>query len=70
MIEIISYLLGGDIQHQESEINTNLEYEKPLSQQSEANVNWAQSLSIGSSLIPLAAIGALYFMGGKENNVK
>ena len=59
-------LLGGDIQHQETDVNTNLEYEKPLSQQSEANVNWAQSLSIGSSLIPLAAIGALYFMGKRK----
>ena len=34
-------LLGGDIQHQETDLNTNLEYEKPLSQQSESNVNWA-----------------------------
>jgi hypothetical protein len=56
-------LLGGDIQHQETDVNTNLEYEKSLSQQSQSNVNWAQNLSIGSSLIPLAAIGALYFMG-------
>ena len=59
-------LLGGDIQHQETDVNTNLEYEKPLSQQSEANVNWAQSLSIGSSLIPLAAIGALYWQGKRK----
>ena len=59
-------LLGGDIQHQETDLNTNLEYEKPLSQQSEANVNWAQSLSIGSSLIPLAAIGALYWQGKRK----
>jgi hypothetical protein len=55
-------LLGGDIQHQETDINTNLEYEKSLSQQSQSNVNWAQSLTIGSSLIPLAAIGVLYFV--------
>ena len=59
-------LLGGDIQHQESEINTNLEYELPLSQQSESNVNWAQSLSLSSALIPLAAIGALYFTGKRN----
>ena len=59
-------LLGGDIQHQESEINTNLEYEKSLSQQSQSNVNWAQSLSLSSALIPLAAIGALYFMGKRN----
>ena len=59
-------LLGGDIQHQETDVNTNLEYEKSLSQQSQSNVNWAQSGSIGSSLIPLAAIGGLYFMEKKN----
>ena len=59
-------LLGGDIQHQETDVNTNLEYEKSLSQQSQSNVNWAQSVSIGSSLIPLAAIGGLYFMEKKN----
>jgi len=59
-------LLGGDIQHQESESNTNLEYELPLSQQSQSNVNWAQNLSLSSALIPLAAIGALYFTGKRN----
>ena len=59
-------LLGGDIQHQETDVNTNLEYEKSLANQSQANVNWAQSISVGSSLIPLAAIGALYFMGKRN----
>ena len=59
-------LLGGDIQHQETEINTNLEYEKPLSQQSQANVNWAQSINYSAFLIPIAAIGGLYFMGKRK----
>ena len=39
-------LLGGDIQHQETDLNTNLEYEKPLSEQSEFNVNWADNLPL------------------------
>ena len=56
-------LLGGDIQHQETDLNTNFEYEKPLSQQSESNVNWAQSINYSAFLIPVAAIGALFFLG-------
>ena len=59
-------LLGGDIQHQETDVNTNLEYEKPLSQQSESNVNWAQSINYSAFLIPVAAIGALFFMGKRK----
>ena len=39
--EVKTSLLGGDIQHQETDVNTNLEYELPLAQQSETNVNWA-----------------------------
>ena len=61
--------LGGDIQHQETDVNTNLEYELPLSQQSTKNVNWdfVQSITAGSSLIPLAGIGLLaYFMGKRK----
>ena len=61
--------LGGDIQHQETDVNTNLEYELPLAQQSTKNVNWdfAQSITAGSSLIPLAGIGLLaYFMGKRK----
>jgi hypothetical protein len=59
-------LLGGDIQHQETDVNTNLEYEKPLSQQSESNVNWAQSINYSAFLIPVAAIGALFFLGKRK----
>ena len=61
--------LGGDIQHQETDVNTNLEYELPLSQQSTKNVNWdfVQSITAGSSLIPLVGIGLLaYFMGKRK----
>ena len=56
--------LGGDIQHQETDVNTNLEYELPLAQQSTKNVNWdfAQSITAGSSLIPLAGIGLLAYL--------
>ena len=59
-------LLGGDIQHQETDVNTNLEYEKPLSQQSESNVNWSQSINYSAFLIPVAAIGALFFLGKRK----
>ena len=64
--EVKTSLLGGDIQHQETDVNTNLEYEKPLSQQSQSNVNWAQQSSIGFGIIPLAAIGALFFLGKRK----
>ena len=59
-------LLGGNIQRQETDVNTNMEGIPSLPKQSESNVNWAESLSLGSSLIPLAAIGALYFLGKKK----
>ena len=65
--EVKTSLLGGDIQHQETDVNTNLEYELPLAQQSTKNVNWAQGITAGSSLIPLAGIGLLaYFMGKRK----
>ena len=56
--------LGGDIQHQETDVNTNLEYELPLAQQSTKNVNWdfAQSITAGSSIVPLAGIGLLAYL--------
>tara|TARA_R110002051_G_scaffold165748_2_gene236758 strand:+ start:999 stop:1718 length:720 start_codon:yes stop_codon:yes gene_type:complete len=53
-------LLGGDIQHQESEANTNLEYELPLSQQSQSNVNWADNLPLGITTVLGASIAGLY----------
>jgi len=59
-------LLGGDIQHQESEINTNLEYELPLSQQSQSNVNWAQRSSLGITTAIGASIAGLYLWGKRK----
>lgn len=55
-------LLGGDIQHQESESNTNLEYELPLSQQSESNVNWSDTLPLGITTVLGASIAGLYLL--------
>jgi len=56
--------LGGDIQHQETDVNTNLEYELPLAQQSTKNVNWdfAQGITAGSSIVPLAGIGLITYL--------
>jgi hypothetical protein len=59
-------LLGGDIQHQESESNTNLEYELPLSQQSESNVNWADHTSLGITTVLGASIAGLYLLGKRN----
>ena len=52
--------LGGDIQHIETDSNTNVEYEKPLSQQDESNVNWAESGTLSVGLAAAALGGALY----------
>tara|TARA_R110001599_G_scaffold110494_2_gene274403 strand:- start:18 stop:746 length:729 start_codon:yes stop_codon:yes gene_type:complete len=65
--EVKTSLLGGDIQHQETDVNTNLEYELPLSQQSTKNVNWANSITAGSSIVPIAGIGLLSYFMGKRN---
>jgi len=54
--------LGGDIQHQETDVNTNLEYTAPLSEQSEKNVNWAQSTMPSFGLTALA-LGGLVLLG-------
>ena len=59
-------LLGGDIQHQESEANTNLEYELPLSQQSQSNVNWADNTSLGIATALGASIAGLYLWDKKQ----
>jgi len=65
--EVKTSLLGGDIQHQETDVNTNLEYELPLAQQSTKDVNWANAITAGSSIVPLAGIGLLsYFMGKRK----
>ena len=57
--------LGGDIQHIETDSNTNVEYEKQLSQQDESNVNWAESgtLSVG---LAAAALGGALYLGAKN----
>ena len=65
--EVKTSLLGGDIQHQETDVNTNLEYELPLAQQSTKNVNWSDSITAGSSIVPIAGIGLLSYFMGKRN---
>ena len=57
--------LGGDIQHIETDSNTNVEYEKPLSKQNKSNVNWAESgtLSVG---LAAAALGGALYLGAKN----
>tara|TARA_R110000787_G_scaffold237927_1_gene344246 strand:+ start:894 stop:1616 length:723 start_codon:yes stop_codon:yes gene_type:complete len=65
--EVKTSLLGGDIQHQETDVNTNLEYELPLAQQSTKDVNWANAITAGSSIVPLAGIGLLSYFMGKRN---
>ena len=59
-------LLGGDIQHQETESNTNLEYELPLAQQSTKDVNWADTLPLGITTILGASIAGLYLLGKRK----
>ena len=58
-------IIGGDIQHIETDSNTNVEYEKPLSQQNESNVNWAETgtLSVG---LAAAALGGALYLGAKN----
>ena len=58
-------LLGGDIQHQESESNTNLEYEKSLSQQSQSNVNWAMP-SLGITTLAVGGLAAYMILRNKR----
>ena len=53
-------IIGGDIQHIETDSNTNVEYEKPLSQQDESNVNWAETGTLSVGLAAAALGGALY----------
>ena len=58
-------IIGGDIQHIETDSNTNVEYEKPLSQQDESNVNWADK-NIGTIGIAAAALGGALYLGAKN----
>ncbi len=61
--------LGGDIQHQETDSNTNVEY-LPLENQIPSNTNWAdkfgQNISLGTVGVGLAAIGILLQLGKKN----
>ena len=59
-------LLGGDIQHQETDVNTNLEYEESLANQSQANVNWADTLPLGITTVLGASIAGLYLLGNRK----
>ena len=58
-------IIGGNIQHIETDSNTNVEYEKPLSQQNESNVNWADS-NMGTIGIAAAALGGALYLGARN----
>mgnify|MGYP003676947320 FL=1 len=58
--------LGGDIQHIETDSNTNVEYEKPLSKQDESNVNWAETGSLTSVGLAAAALGGALYLGARN----
>lgn len=61
--------LGGDIQHIETDSNTNVGY-LPFQNQIPSNTNWAdsfgQSISLGTVGVGLAAIGILLQLGKKK----
>ena len=61
--------LGGDIQHQETDSNTNVEY-LPLENKIPSDTNWAdkfsQNISLGTVGVGLAAIGILLQLGKKN----
>ena len=61
--------LGGDIQHQETDSNTNVGY-LPFQNQVPSDTNWAdsfgQNISLGTVGIGLAAIGILLQLGKKK----
>ena len=59
-------IIGGDIQHIETDSNTNVEYEKPLSQQDESNVNWAETGSLTSVGLAAAALGGALYLGARN----
>ena len=56
--EVNTSLLGGDIQHQESDINTNVEYEPEINDPQDT----IKKFSLGGAGIALAGIGALLLM--------
>ena len=57
--EVKTSLLGGDIQHQESDINTNVEY-RPVMNDPQDTI---KKFSLGGAGIAVAGIGALLLMG-------
>ena len=60
--------LGGDIQHQETDSNTNVEY-LPLENKIPSDTNWADKfnqVSLGTVGVGLAAIGILLQLGKKK----
>ena len=61
--------LGGDIQHIETDSNTNVEY-LPLQNKVPSDTNWAdkfgQNISLGTVGVGLAAIGILLQLGKKK----
>ena len=63
--EVKTSQLGGDIQHQETDVNTNLEYELPLSQQSQSNVNWAMP-SLGIATLAVGGLAAYMILRNKR----
>ena len=58
--EVKTSLLGGDIQHQESDINTNVSY---LPEINDPQDTIGSSINLGGAGIALAGIGALLLMG-------
>ena len=58
--EVKTSLLGGDIQHQESDINTNVSY---LPEMNDPQDTIGSSINLGGAGIALAGIGALLLMG-------
>jgi len=65
--EVKTSLLGGDIQHQESEINTNVEYLPEMNDPQDTISTLPYSpINLGGAGIALAGIGALLLMGRKK----
>lgn len=64
--QVKTSILGGDIQHIETDSNTNLEYESQLKNQSTSNVNWAETGSLTSVGLAAAALGGALYLGAKN----
>jgi len=62
--EVKTSLLGGDIQHQESEINTNVEYLPEMNDPQDTISTLPYSpINLGGAGIAIAGLGALLLMG-------